>query len=341
MKARNNTLDALKGVACIGVVFMHVQFPGTFGLVIVALSRMFVALFFGISGYYLYSKDPDIINIKIKRNVKKILKMTVFSFLFYFIWESFVRFVGGGLEKVIGWYRNDLFSWENLLKLIFLSYDPVVGHLWFLIALLEAYLIFWGINKCRLSHKMSLLSIMLMETHIIVMSIFNRIDMEDAMIFFRNVWFYGLPIFMLGYSLSKNKEKLDRKISERLLILLIPVGTLLVLAEYKLIGNLQVYNGSILLMIVFLMLAARFPDIRIPKKFIVFGYNYSSGVYIYHWMVIEIIIKLKEVIGIRSIWFLWIEPILVVIITVIGLIILSFLQRYLYCKKIKDKIENK
>ncbi len=332
---RNLTLDALKGLACIGVVFMHVQFPGNFGKIIVALLRVFVPLFFGISGYYLYSENSDTLSVRLIKRTKNIVKITISAFIFYFIWESFVRLIGGGIEKLSYWYRYDLFTWKNLWKLIFFSYDPIVGHLWFLLALIGAYVIFLFINKYRLERRIGSLSIIVLEIHIAIAILFNKWNTVSNIYLLRNVWFYGFPALLFGYWIRKNQKQLDEKISTKILITLIPISMILVLIEYRLVGNLQFYNGSILMMAVLLLLASRFPMIQFPKSIIILGNQYSSKVYIYHWMVMELVIKFKKVTRIQSSYFLWIEPIIVVVLTTLGLIFLSFLQKQWIHKKIQ------
>lgn len=53
MTVRNNFLDYIKGIACIGVVFIHCSFPYVFGDIIANLAAFGVPMFFMISGYYL------------------------------------------------------------------------------------------------------------------------------------------------------------------------------------------------------------------------------------------------------------------------------------------------
>ena len=54
---RNLKLNLLKGFACIGVVFIHVTFPGKAGSIISAISGYAVPIFYMIAGYYIYGKD--------------------------------------------------------------------------------------------------------------------------------------------------------------------------------------------------------------------------------------------------------------------------------------------
>ena len=54
IKQYNFCLDFIKGVACVFVVFMHCEFPGIMGIVVQAVSRFSVPLFFMVSGYFCF-----------------------------------------------------------------------------------------------------------------------------------------------------------------------------------------------------------------------------------------------------------------------------------------------
>lgn len=45
MKTKNRCLNFLKGIACIGVVFIHIPFPDVFGEIVVKIARFAVPLF--------------------------------------------------------------------------------------------------------------------------------------------------------------------------------------------------------------------------------------------------------------------------------------------------------
>ena len=57
VKKRNRCLDFMKGLACIGVVFMHCSFPYPYGQVISFVFKFAVPIFFMVSGYYTYNED--------------------------------------------------------------------------------------------------------------------------------------------------------------------------------------------------------------------------------------------------------------------------------------------
>ena len=56
MSSRNNMLNFLKGIACIGVIFIHVPFPTVIGKLISLVCAYAVPVFYLIAGYYSFDK---------------------------------------------------------------------------------------------------------------------------------------------------------------------------------------------------------------------------------------------------------------------------------------------
>ena len=73
----NVKLNLVKGFACIGVVFIHVTFPGLAGEIISSASSYAVPIFFMIAGYYAFGKDEK----TIKRRLVKIIKIFIFAYI--------------------------------------------------------------------------------------------------------------------------------------------------------------------------------------------------------------------------------------------------------------------
>lgn len=319
---KNDTLNALKGIGCILVVFIHVQFPGVFGQSVIALSRSAVALFFMISGYFLYRDDMDEMIKKMPVKIVRTAKLTVIAFFIYLVWESAVRFVGTGAEKVLAWYTTELFTLKSLAQIIFISYDPVVGHLWFLVALLEAYVLVFVLFK--LKHKPNaVIAIIALEIHIVLTAVSNLANWGLEMTIFRSVWFYGLPFLIIGYWIKSREKDLLRIFDTRFLIVGIFVGAALTLCERFFVGNLQIFNGSIIMMTSAFLLAVKYPSGSIFKGLTVLGEKYSTDIYIYHWIVKELLIKVKDLLNIHQIWFSWVSPVAAIAVTFIGIWFLS------------------
>lgn len=313
-KKQNNTLNLLKGLACIAVVFIHVQFPGIFGQLVTALARSGVALFFIISGYFLYRPNREDIIKALPRKIIRLAKLTLIAFIVYFLWESFVRFIGGGFDKVLEWYTQDLFTLKSLVQFIAISYDPVVGHLWFLIALLESYILAMLLLRFKIVIHW-IIVLVILEIHIILMSFSNIFDFGWSMNIFRSVWFYGFPFLMIGFWIKKYEIILLNRFSKTILVLIATVGAFLTFIERLLIGNLQIYNGSILLVLALFLLAVKFPNTSSKNFFVILGAKYATEIYIYHWIIRELLIKARDSFGLYTWWFNWLQPFVAVLVT--------------------------
>ena len=94
-KSRNHCLNFLKGIACIGVVFIHIHFPGVTGGVAWRLSQFAVPLFLMIAGYYAFECDENVV----KRRLIKILKILAVGYCVYFVWSFGIQLLkGNGVE---------------------------------------------------------------------------------------------------------------------------------------------------------------------------------------------------------------------------------------------------
>ena len=141
----NHFLDCLKGIACIGVVFIHVHFPGFVGDIVWRLAQFAVPIFFMISGYFLYSQDREWTVKTLRRRAKRILWLCTWTTVLY--WLITTR------KTII--MNNCLLGGDNSLELLWLVLRFIFlqdvdfsggGHLWFLWALLWSYIILGFIN---------------------------------------------------------------------------------------------------------------------------------------------------------------------------------------------------
>lgn len=330
--SENRTINMIKGIACIAVVFIHVSFPGKCGQVISALSRAGVAVFFVISGYFLYCSDKTEILDRLPMKIVRTAKMITNAMMIYFVWESFVRYIGGGVEKVIDWYATELFTIKSIVKMVLISYDPVVGHLWFLIALFEGYLLFFFfLKRGKEIHWIFALSIL--ELHIILMAISNIYSLNWNMNIFRSVWFYGFPFIILGYWIKK-KSNILKKLNTQLLCCMVLFGIILTLIECFYIGTLQIYNGSLVTLFAIYVLTLKYPNASKNNIFVIIGAKYSSQIYVYHWITRELLIKLQAELCFINNWFNWLSPFFAFICTLLFVYVETML-----CDILKKKIE--
>ena len=135
MKIRNNNIDIVKGISCIGIVIMHCHYPKNILNYVKVINRFGVPFFF-VSGYYFLKNN----NIKLKRIILKIIhifKLIFYSGIFYLIFFIlFYNFLYNNNWNV-GDYTRKILTKRKIMKFLI---DPFIfSHLWFLLALLYCY----------------------------------------------------------------------------------------------------------------------------------------------------------------------------------------------------------
>lgn len=64
---RNEALNFLKGIACMGVVFIHIKFPGNTVEIISKIFQFATPIFYMIAGYFSFNCNEATIKRKLKK----------------------------------------------------------------------------------------------------------------------------------------------------------------------------------------------------------------------------------------------------------------------------------
>ena len=110
MKERVRSLDLLKGIGCIGVVFIHYSFPGLFGEILHQLAEFAVPVFFMISGYFASGCSIQ----RLKNRLIYVFKIFILSLFLYFLIELLAQIKNGNgvnwiisqLSRTIRFFRS-------------------------------------------------------------------------------------------------------------------------------------------------------------------------------------------------------------------------------------------
>lgn len=327
---RNFMFDFLKGIACIGVVFIHVAFPGQIGVIIGVLSRFAVPLFFMISGYFAYNEYGNAKNIIIRR-AKKILRITIYSLFLYILFTLASCTYNHSLNYII-----KLLSYISLwVKMLILGNFDVfyAPHLWFLPSLLYAYLVLYIVdvkNLYKLAYKCIPLLFILRILVCIITETFNMSWHLNS-----NFFVCALPYLLLGNYIAYNKA-LKNKWSNYTLIITIIVSSMLSVIWFM--GNWKINIteiGTLVFSISLFIFANNNPQKSISKKVEILGSTYSLYVYIIHIIISSMIEFTSRIVGINSsIWYMWSKPILVVLVSIITSIIIQTFLRFLVHKNL-------
>lgn len=284
------SLDILKGLACLGVVFMHCGFPGLTGKVVSYVFKFNVPIFFMISGYFLYSVKTDVVQERLKKRIRSIAILLLSAFLLYGIW-SFVESCLIGQTATLTWLRNS-FTLEQLPhKLVFGTF--FCGPMWYLYATFWGYALLYFLFPRVRRDILLWAAVLLLGIHIILRTA-NKMLLPAAydVTYYRSFLLYAIPFMLLGAILAKYNESLMKRFSTRSLVLLAVMGCCLQFGEYALTRqSLDFYFGSILYAAALFLLSLKYPQMgdwtRAGNAARFIGRNLSMQIYLAHMLCIE------------------------------------------------------
>ena len=283
---RNLSLDILKIILAVSVVFLHCHFLkdvsniGYFSTV-EGLFRLAVPTFLIISGFYFYNVT----------NLDKLKKWVIRLGSLYLIWML-----------IYSPFWLDLYNIPKILFTLLNGYYV----LWYLIGALFSGIIVYFIQNLKTSIQISLILILFLLGCTIQlignMHIFNGII--DKLLNYnpihRNFLFFCLPFFLIGYLI--NKHEIHKRVEVTFPILLITL--FLVVLESNL-NRLFVSSSENLDQIFTLILAAPvlflfFKKINLPGKNKELA-NISTAIYLIHPMILITLINSLDYIDFGSV----------------------------------------
>lgn len=321
----NNALNIVKGIACIFVVLMHCEFPGKFGVLVQCVSRFAVPFFFAVSGYFCFYPDDKKLGQRLPFKIKHIAHITLASCGVYIIW--FIIKIITGVVVV----PPELTWWKHVLILVLFNQPLLIsGHLWFLFALLYAYILMSvvyknvGLNSRYLPIVICILLVMYFA--ISYGAYLLGIDIPNCI--YRNFFFEGFPLMLLGYYFHKKQEQLLGGMTDVKIWVLLFIGIVLSVTERWLLGrDFGMHVGSILTLLALLYLSVQNSGTERLKIIRILGEKYSLWVYVAHMLVWDVVYKVAEQLHYSgNTVYLWLQPIIVVASTIISGIIFYWIK---------------
>ncbi len=322
MKQYNYCLDFFKGIACIFVVFMHCEFPGIMGIVVQAIGRFCVPLFFMVSGYFCFrSADVKLSLSDSSRKIKHIGKITFYASLFYFFYFLLRQYFSGNIDLSVS--NRQIFNW-----IVFNNPVWVASQYWFLFALFYTYIFFFAFELSgkrvwgyRIAVTMFIAYFFLAQgLHVATIHIPNYI--------YRNWLVEGFAFFMLGYWIHEHQSHIN--IRDNVLISIIIFSTFLCLPERYLLGRDFGVNICTIPQISAMFIYATKNPTRHRGYLQLLGKNCSMFVYILHpavWHTIEDLYQETNLDGNKV--ALYVMPIIVLSITILLSIVCNSIQQHL------------
>lgn len=203
LRQRNYLFDFIKGIAALGVILVHFQFPGVLGKVLCSVGVCGVVFFFLVSGYYAYDADDGTACGNLIKRFKRNLVITLVAVAVYSIYTVVEQIALGTFDI---WLQNFKDPWL-IPRMIFMGdFEFIHGDpLWFMPALLYSYLVLYLLHRFRIS-KYAYIALPLL--------LLLRIGMETYTNSFGADWHLsgnflvgGLPVMLLGHYVAYRKER--------------------------------------------------------------------------------------------------------------------------------------
>ena len=307
---RNISIDILKGIACIFIVFIHAPFPDQIGSIIKKLAQFGVPVFFLCSGFFATYSDKE----KLKKSIKHILQLIaicyVLNLLRFFIQHEYSIF------SSISDLRSSIFTTKNLIGWLLFNHTFLAGVAWFLFALLYCY-IFQLLTINQLS-KFRLYIILFLLTGGAIINMFLPYSWTSF------GWLScGLLFFLTGQLIRVKKASIyNFKIPYIISVCLLGTA-LLIISEFVI--SWVWYYGAILLSTGLFVLSLCIPTSVSSKlsALAALGNRYGFGVYIGHPLAIHLL-KDTNIATPEIHPFLF--PVFVLILSIISVILIFYLK---------------
>lgn len=302
----NYSLNVAKCLAIFAVICIHCCLYkfGRKGLVIDALSRFAVPLFFLISGYFSFYPNLERSLDKYKTRAYRLIKLLISSMILYFIFYVFVIRYHSFYDSIYSITLGQIF---NALIFNAYTYGP---HLWFIGSLIYCYIFYYILGRFKFDYRKLYVLVPILLVSCLMLGEFAAfIGFKHIPItYYRNFLFMGLPFFTLGYFIRDKQENLIEILSNRNLILIMVLSCLLVVIETLNIGKLDLFVGSIIFATALFLWCIKNPD-KLNFKIAGFiGGKLYTSIYVLHWLVI----KMLKMYGIK---YGYLNPLIVFILT--------------------------
>lgn len=329
---RNIFLNFLKGLGCIGVVFIHICFPGKFGIAISQMSQFAVPIFLMISGYFTYSEDSS--SARIYKRIRRLCIITLVSIILYTLYTLYFTASWGITRE---WF-SPLLSIEQWVQIIlFSNLDIIMGnHLWFLPAQIIAYFCILLIDRCN-SYKVAYISLPFLLVIRNVIS-FMFLSYNISWHYRDNFLVEAFTWMLLGHYIA-SKRHFFNKLSAKLLISVIAISLLFSLSFSLFAPKVNFAEiGNTFYSIALFVLAINNPSKSINHMIEFVGDKLSLYIYVLHIAIGGIVGIIVATLGyLESKYYLWLRPIIVVITSI--LVAATFYMFTVLYQYVKSKIQ--
>jgi hypothetical protein len=344
--SQNKFLYAVKFIACLMVITIHVRFPDPVGLYVTALARFAVPFFFAVSGRFLLADAGSTVEIRdrVLRSLKKLLKITALVYLIYQLYSVIYHIgIGVSLSDVI----SDRFNIGSFKRFLLFNSGKIIyddsyafDHMWYLFAMIYVLIfIFAFAPVLRKGYRAVMIILMLCLHFFTFMQGIREIRILGISFttwYVTRSWlFTGIPYVLLGILWGDivGRIRADRIPEEygRIAALwkipgicFLTTGILSTCVEAYLMGGKDIYMGSLLMVLGILLLSEAYAE----KGTVIWkiGKSASSNIYFYHVLILAVL-NLAADMGFIHTIPAGIRPFVIMVISILLFYILPELYR--------------
>ncbi|WP_408071413.1 acyltransferase family protein [Butyrivibrio sp. JL13D10] len=310
MEQRNHMLNLLKGIGCVGVVFIHVPFPGMIGTAMAKLAQFTVPIFAMIAGYYALNCDEA----KIKKRLFRMCHIFLVALVWWLLYAVLMHFYNGDF---IQWVKKELSIVTIVKFFVFINLDFAIP-LWYLIGMIETYIVWFMAVKFKKEkdfvHLMPLL--FLLQFVLTTYCETKGLPWSFKINFITRI----LAWFLLGYKIHDNEDNIIGKVNGIKLVWGVLLGEFIAFFHVIFKSRLDFSCVGIFLVSASLFIAAiKYKDISVSKTIEYLGDKLSLNVYIFHSIIAWIFVVVAECllpIDTANGLFPWINPVLTAVATI-------------------------
>ena len=290
MKERNGFIDFWKFIAAIGVILVHVPLGGATGNITTAVGVCGVGFFYLISGYACYGPAKTEMCRKITKRLIRNGIITIITVALYFLFAYFEKkaineyiLLKLALRRSSTWWRMFLIG----------DFEIIYGAaLWFMIALLQGYLIFLLIVRFELKTLVYIMTPIFLIIRIIVDSYVNSFGADWHLS--GNLIVGALPMMLLGYIMADKEERLTALPNTTIIIsIIISTLVMFVTVNFK-IGKIDISQPfKILCGASIFLYGIKNPGAHIFRPLETLGREDSLYIYLLHFPIIVLLYDLN------------------------------------------------
>lgn len=208
----------------------------------------------------------------------------------------------------------------------------VAGHLWFLFSLLYSYAFFLLVYRIGIrtkSHLFKWVMVGLMFLHFVIGQILYIISHESIeSCYYRNFMFEGIPFMFFGMAMRRKDKNEIVEISNQKIVILFLVGSVLCIGERIAIGrDFSIHVGTIFQVYSMTVYAIKNGRQIINSTVEKIGREYSLYIYVLHMVIFSVIGITASIFRIsENIIYLYIQPILIVVCSIVCAALINYIQ---------------